>query len=468
MAEETYQELLDEYLARSNNEFVNFSFLHYENAGELVAKYRYDPRYTYNKSTSQWEEVPADALHSEFEYKDPSDFPSFFGQGEFRLRPLRLNTSDYENFLYEKSAWMDGITTVPSMRFTHNSDGITTTLTDLNNKELRGMHDVYFGEFFLLSNNYKGIKRFNLKSELLQGDINGENFVRERDAFKYPSHTAKGMNNAFVQWYFGQSPISDKQRPEFLKVGRITPTIANPIHTESRRRWMAMRESCLGWNRIYDKSNLGFDLANRTLHPKSTICTVKAIIDFDKLREFLEEQFTHETYRNGRESYDIILYPPSLYMYPADSVIKVIEPIVNSINTFTDKIIFEAPDSFKTDGNFHYSIDFYRSESDDTPFYSTSSYLGDDDFEYGRWLKSDDEMENWDLMSADTPSFDNTFELEAGTDAIFTTHIKYVLTEKLFELVRDSPTVVFRINQLDGTLVHFNGRRFSFKYINET
>ena len=467
MSEPTYSELLNEYLARKNSEFVQFKFLHYENAGELVAKYRYEPYFIFDKAGGTWENIPDSAIHAEYEYKDPLDFPKFFNQGEFRVRPIRLNTSVYEDFLNEKTEWLDGLTTTPSLRLKHNSVAGTTSLTDDKGSPLQGEFTVYFGEFFLLSNNYKGIKRFNLKTELLQGDLNERGFSRKRGIYSYPDHTAKGMDDSFVKWYFGYSKIPESQRPDFLKVGRITPTVDNMIHTESRRRWMAMRDNCMGWHRIFDKSNLGFDLHHRRDRPTSTICTVKAVVDFEKLRAYLDDKFVHETYQGETENYDIILYPPAMYMYPVDSVVDVIEPVINSINTFTDKILFKAPNNFKTDGNIHYAIDFFTSEGDKDPFYSTSSYLGDPAFEYGRWLKSEDNMKTWQLVSADTPTFDNTFALESGTDAILTTHIKYIPSERLFDLIRDSPVVVFRIKQLDGTRVHYNGRKFSLSYLNE-
>jgi len=458
MSEQTYDEALQEYLDHNTSEFVDFSFLHYENAGELIAQYRYEPLYSFNKNASQWELIEENPDHDAYEYKDPSDFPGFYGQEGYRLRPLRISTSNYENFLGTKTSWPTGITTVASMRFTHtHNEDDYTVITGPDGGQLRGTFELYFGEFFLLGNNFKAIKRFNLQSELLQGDINSDNFLYLReDEYVYPDQTFLGEGTSFIEWQFGRAPIPESQRPAHLSMGTLRPSVQNPLHTESRRRWMAMRGSCLSWLRVYDDSNLGLELENKSSFPKSTICTVKAIIDYDKLREFLEDTFKHDEYMNGKESYDIIFYPPSMYMYPADSVVEVVEPVVNSVNTFTDKIIFKAPDSFKTDGNFHYRIEFYRTESEIVPFYSTSSFIGDESFEYGRWLKSNDNMDTWTVVGVTQPTYNNGFEEESGTDAIFTTHIKYVLTDELFELVRDSSSVLFKIHQLDGTMVHIN------------
>lgn len=463
-----YKALEDRFLERSVDELVDFSFLNYENAGELVGKYRYDPKYTKDAEFGVLTQVPLEFNQPTAEGLGYESFPSFFGQGKWTITPQVISGDITERFTKSKTVWPKNTTCVPIMRFLHKSESGRTEVADEEHNELSGVETIYFGEFFLLMNNIKAIKRFNLMTELFQQDKNSGDFKILRGLLNYPDHTAKGRDTHFVRWSFGFSPVDKSFRPPFLEKENLTPSPCKMVHTESRRRWHAMRDNCLSWITIYDKTNFSFELHKMLSRPGSTLCQIKAEVDWDKVREYLDEQFIHETYINQKSKYSLALYPPSIYMYPADSVTKVIEPLINSVNRFTDKIIFEAPRTFKTDGNFHYMIQFFRVESDKEPFFVSSSYPGDDDFERGKWFHSEDDMKSFTLILGGTPTFNNRFEEGTGSDAVFSTHIKYNLGKELFSLVRDSSSIIFKIHQIDGTRTQYGGRQFSVPFDNDS
>jgi len=466
--ERTYDEMLAEYLENKPSSLLEFYFLYYENAGELVSKFKYEPKVIFNQESGVWEGIPEGTDHSIYEDYDPMAFPLLFNQDGIIIRPIRYNVSSETNFLEAKTMWLDNINYTPFVRVIHidNRDG-TTTLANPYGISLFGVQEVYFGEFFMLSNNYKVIKRFNIKTELLQEDKNSTVYTDLNPGFSYPPDTRMGKDLSFTRWYFGYSPIPEEQRPDFLSMPEVTPTINKFIHTESRRRWQSLREECLSWHRVYDKYNMNYEAKNLNSRPESIIGTMKCALDFNKLKDFLDESFNYDSYETGSKIYDIILYPPSMYKYPADSVITILEPRINSVNDFTDRIIFEAPSMFKTDGNFHYNIDFYEHDNKETLLFSTSSFSGDDYYESSGWFHSIDGMETWEPIGALQPTFDNRYEDEHGTDAIQTTHIKYVLSQGIFNTVRSKPSISFTINQIDGTLVHFYARKFQLSYNNE-
>ena len=466
---ESYEELMDIYFKYKVDPYLDFSVIHYENAGELVVKYKYDPLVVWNADINQWTGIPPGTTQQSLESEPLTMMPFFFGQSQLRVRPVRTNSGPTKNFLESRVSWQEGLNTVPYLSVIHrtNNNG-TSSLLLLDGSPIRGNLEIKFGEFFLLTNNIKSIKRFNLKTELLQDDNNSTALVNLNTTFSYPDSTEKGKADQFVSWQLGYGPIPQEQRPSFLLAFPSTkPTINRMVHSENRRRWDALREDCVSWVDIFDKSNINYDLTGRDIKPKSTMCNIKSIIDTDKLRSYLEETFDHSSYAGGTMRYDIILYPPSMYLYPADSVITVLEPLVNSVNTFADQIVFEVQNSFKSDGNFHYKIDFTLFDTSAKPVYTTSSYGNHVDHEPDNWFFSIDGMDTWVPILELKPTFDNFFREGHGADANFTTHLKYVFTRELFDIVRDSAIITFKIKQLDGTLVHFAGRKFSLPYDND-
>ncbi|RLA68506.1 MAG: hypothetical protein DRQ78_00020 [Epsilonproteobacteria bacterium] len=459
----------EDYLSFRPSAFLEFYFIHYENAGELISKYKYEPLIVYNEASSSWVSIPEDASHLDYETYNPLYFPKFFDQDTARIRPIRYNTAPDTNFLSATTRWLDDINYAPFIRIYHkaNIDG-TTSILDFDRREIIYDIDIYFGEYYLLSNNYKTIKRFNIKTELLQNDKNSTAFQNLRGEFSYPDETIVGKESSYLEWSFGYAPIPPDQRPDHLYAPRIAPTIYEPVHTESRRPWKSVRETCLSWFRVYDKTNINKQLFDRTISPDSTVCTTKCTISHSKLKNYLDETFDFSSYTNREAYYDIIMYPPSMYLYPSNSVIKIVEPEVNTVNKFTDVIIFEAPKNFKTDGNLHYRIDFYGFSTTQEAIFKTSSFIEDEGHEPRNWYFSKDDMKTWEYITENRPTFDNGFDDDNGSDGIFTTHIKYALSRDIFNMVKNTPTIIFKIYQIDGTLVHlFKTSRFTLSYHNE-
>jgi len=469
-----YDDLLEDWLQYRPNTNLEFNFLHYENAGELVAGYKYTPL-VIRGDDGEWETMPSPAYPPSV---NPFSFPPFFDQENTRLVKIieRGTTSSDGQFLNHRTRWIEPFTDgesanyTPAIRVRHLrlEDG-TTRIESSNKTELIDKQDIYFGEFFFLSNTYKVIKRTNIKTELLQDNVNHEHFGYLNEDFEYPSDTVLGKYDSFMEWYLGYGPVPEEQRPEFLSIPRITPTPCNLIHTESRRRWNSFRIECLSWIRIYDKSNINEEFKDRKVTPQSMIGQVRCTIDYDKVKEYLDQTFDSLSYPgypgvDNYVDYDIILYPPSMYMYPADSITEVLEPDVNSLNSFVDRVVFEAPNNFKTDGNFHYKIEFYTFSIKDGPIFITSSYEGSPYYEDEGWYFSKDNQHSWAPVGEELPTFDNKYEVNHGTDGIFTSHIKYVLSKDIFEKVKNNPMIIFKIYQMDGTLVHSNASDFSLAY----
>ena len=461
---EEYDKLLEVYLGKTIDEYVEYSFINYENSGELVGKYRYDPKLLLHPEFETWQLIDETSIHENVVTMPKTSFPSFFGETDFHLRPLRITGDLSKRMLSSKGLWPDKSTCVVSMDVMHQKVSATrTVLLDQKGRLKTGEDVVFFGEFYLLINSIKAIKRFNLMTELLQKDLNKDSFTHLDGEFSYPDSTAKGAREHFVKWKFGFQRVPEEARPRFLAMKGIKPTPCNMIHTESRRRWHSMRDGCLSWKSIYDKTNFSTELSSTNIKPGNYLCSIRAVINWDDMKEYLDKQFIVDDYVSAME-YSLVMYPPSIYMYPADAITEVTEPLMSSVSLVTDKVIFKTPRVYKTDGNFHYVIKIFDREGDRNPLFSSSSLLEHSDYEKDKWFYSKDEETTYELIPPGTPTFNNVFEDRSGTDAIYTTHVKYSFSSKLYALVRDSPSIIFKIYQIDGTRSQMNGKSFSLSY----
>ena len=318
--EELYNTYLAEYLRYQVYESLDFSMLYYENAGEMVGAYRYDPITILNADGFTAEKAEDYGSHADVENLALNRFPGFFEQGGARVRPVIRNGPEQNNFLNQQVMWATGMDVTPYLPIRHYLRSIgTSVILNQRNQELSEDVEIHFGEFHLLSNNHKSLKRFNLKSELLQEQLNETAFLYKKAGYKYPDHTAKGMSDQFVRWYFGYSQVPTDQRPPFLDLPNIKPDACNMVHGENRRRWRSVREECVTWTRVHDKTNINLDHWETVTRPGNYVCMFKAVIDIYKFRKFLQESFASENYESSTVNYDLILYPPTMYMYPADS-----------------------------------------------------------------------------------------------------------------------------------------------------
>ncbi|MDB4533389.1 hypothetical protein N9242_00855 [Vicingaceae bacterium] len=457
----TYEEELEIYLQNKPSNHLEFYFLHYENVGELIGKYKYKPSIVYDEDQDLWVKIPEETDHADFTDYDAMYFPKLYKQDNVRIRPV-LYEGESTRFLKSNSRWLDNVNYVPYVRVIHHDENFgLTTIKGIDKIELHGKIEVNFGDFYLLTNSYRSIKRINLASELMQNEFNSNAFKNLTNKFDMPKDDYNHKDNHFIKWYFGYSESPDSQRPPHLTDFDLSPNINNIVHSESRRRWNSLNSDCLSWVRIYDKTNLNILLSNQKNKPQSTSCTIKCVIDYDELHTFLDASFKSDDYEDEFKCYDLLLHPPSIYMYPSDAVTEIIEPRVNSVADFSDKVVFELPRTFKSDGNFQYRIEFFLNESSKVPVFSTSSAAEDEEYEPGNWFYSVDEQSSWETVSSSKPTFDNKYETDNGVEALSTTHIKYDFSDVIFEIVKDNPTIIFKIHQIDGTLVHFNAYRFT-------
>lgn len=460
----TYEEELELYLNRKPSNHLEFYFLHYENVGELVGKYKYKPSIVYDKEQKLWVDILDETDHIDFIDYDPVYFPELYKQENVRIRP-HVYEGESTRFLSSNSKWLDNVNYVPYVRVIHFDENFgLTTIKNPDKIELKGEIEIFFGDFYLLTNSYRSIKRINIASEIMQDEFNANGLKNLKKKFDYPKDTILNKDKSFIKWYFGYSDAPEEQRPPHLTEFDIVPSINNIVHTESRRRWNSLSSDCLAWTRVYDKTNINTLLRHRKNRPQSTACSMKCVINYDALHEFLDESFDSNAYEDGFKCYDLILHPPSMYLYPSDSIVEVIEPRVNNVTNFSDKVVFELPRIYKSDGNFHYRIEFFLYENSIEPVFSTSSAIGDTGYQPENWYYSVDEMSSWQAIAGEKPTFDNKYVTGNGAEAIATTHIKYDFSDDIFEIVKDNPTIIFKIHQIDGTLVHFDTYRFTSSF----
>ena len=414
------------------SEAAEYEFEYYEHGGELIGKYNMRL------------------------VGDPPAPPAYFSQNaslttgnKLPVENMAMNISPDDGFLF--------------FNVTHNhNDGsplvvieqpVFSTDADYNNTAL-------FGEFHLLPNNPASIKRVNLNYDILQGDNVYSSWTNKAGANPLP--TVKQEETApIIEWYMGYRRIPTLDRPDEMLIDpstseAVTPTIASPVLATDRLGWKTLRSSCYKWTRVYDELNLVDLFGDEIPRSGHYLMQFKAIINKDRLAEFINTNVDSSEYEAETESqirdYKVLLYPPSLYMYPADAVDNIDSPNLNAINDFLDDIVFEAPRNYKTDGNIHYQIEFLTAKNSTDILFQTSSYSGHDWNEGFQWYTSID-GETWNSFTPSLPTFDNTFNEVNGSDSERVKYIKYELSDEANELLRNRADILFRIKQLDGTLV---------------
>ena len=393
-------------------EAAEYDFEYYENAGELVGKYSLGV------------------------IGNPITPSVYFAQNLKIIKFKDIGISNAAMNLSPDDALL-------AMDFTHsyNSGAPTTEITqDFLSTDDTFKNTFKFGEFFLLPNNPTAIKRINLNYQV----------IHDNGSIDIPL-PIEGAD-AIVKWYFGYVRIPSGDRPDNMLVDTPTPTIAYPIQgTDYRLTWQTLRDTCFRYIRVYDQSNLNASFSEVPRNGQYLI-QLKCVVDEDKLQEFMNANTDSSEYVDEERDYKILFYPPSFYSYPADSISDIDTPSLNALNQFIDEVIFEAPKNYKTDGNIHYSIDFLTAKNSTDILFQTSSYEGHEHFEGFQWYISTDK-ENWTSTTPRLPSFNNLFDEVSGTDSEKTVYIKYELSDVVRELLRDRADILFKIKQLDGTLV---------------
>lgn len=379
------------------------------------------------------------------------EVPSIYFSQNIKAAPLyRVGINDPETILNKND-------NVLFKDFTHtkNSGLLDINLDEYFTSDIADFRNTFvFGEFHLITNLPHAIHRINLNYSLRDATNTKYQDWPNLNGIPLPTLLEVDKSASFLEFYLGYSKIPTLDRPfEFIEDSqyKVTPTFKHPLKATDRLNWKTLRETCFRWTRIYDKSNIGDKLALLDLRPGHYLCQIKCVINEAKLKAFMNSAVDASTYINGvPKEFKIIFYPPSMNLYQVDSVTNVVEPGLNAINPFVDRVIFKAPQNYKTDGNIHFRLVFLTDKSSEDILFSTSSYEFFEDFEAFQWSVSKDNK-TWKQFSSATPTFNNNYEEENGMDSEQIKYIKYQLSDNIKQILKDKADISFRIYQLDGT-----------------
>jgi hypothetical protein len=411
---------------------VGYDFEYYEHAGELIGKYNLIP-------------VSIGGC----------TVPIYFGQNVKVEKIERMNLKPSININTDESALI--------MNLNHYDAGVGSIMDipALTDDSTDNVDSFYFGEFFCLQNTISAIKKINLAYDLVDGKGDPYSSLWDNlrpDFVELPGNDSIDPN-AFVEWSFGFARVPQAGRLKAFKpnidsgVG-VTPTVKDPVLGTGWGNWKAMRDTCFAWLRVHDKFNLNEYLASTPIHSDQHVVQVRVRVNQEKLSAFLALAVDSSAYAEPEKEkeYRLVFYPPSFYSFPSDAVDNLVSPNLNSVNTHLDDIIFPVPNNYKTDGNIQYVIEFLTAKNRGDVIFSTSS-LGDHaSYEKLQWTQSGDKI-NWRSISDELPSFNNEFEEENGSASESTLFIKYELSTKARAKLLERSDIIFKIKQIDGTLV---------------
>lgn len=406
-------------------EASEYDFEYYEHAGELVGKYNFNV------------------------YGDPVSPLTYFAQNCKLSKLKTLNVSNPSMNIGEDEG-------ILSMKIIHNDSSVVID-QEVYNSDPSYNSSFYMGEFHLLPGNIANIKRVNLAYDLINstGETYSEWGNKKATAPISTPSSKEGDSNSFVKWYLGYVRIPNSDRPDDMLVdedgNQVTPTILNPIYGTDRLDWLTLRETCYRYIQVYDQSNLLELFKDNMPRNGHYLIQFKCLIDTEKLQEFINNSVDSSGYESPQD-FHIIFYPPSFYSFPIDAIDDIDTPKLNSVNSFMEEIVFQAPRNYKSDGNVQYMIEFLTAKNSEDILFRTSSYAGHDWSESFQWHHSVD-GEVWESLTSALPSFNNNFIEESGTDSEKTKYIKYELSQEAKELLGDRADILFRIKQIDGTLI---------------
>lgn len=402
------------------SEESQYDFKYYDNCGEVVGKYEFGK---VGKTTLS---------------------PIYFAQNAKVDTPRSLEMYDNEVMISDE----DGMLLVD---FSFGPEGLILSENFYSDSpELK--NTVYLGEFHLLTNNPSTIKNFGLSFELkdsLGRHISKWDDLRAQDP-KNPT-VSFGEPYSLVDFAFGYARIPNTDRPwDMIEESEaVTPTYKDPIYATDRITWKTLRETCFRW--IYASDGDSFDdidgdRDNRNGH---YLMQCRARVIESKLLDFMTSMVDYSEWESNKD-FRIVIYPPSLKIKPLDNVIKLISPRENFTNRSMREIVFEVPQNYKRDGNVQYSIDILTEESDKDILFRTSSYGNDPDFEEFQWHESDD-GKSWRPITSSAPTFNNSYQEINGSDSELSKFIKYELSYRAQEKLKNLSNLKMRIGQIDGT-----------------
>jgi hypothetical protein len=419
---------------------VGYDVQYREHAGELICEYQFIP-------TCEGTNVT----------------PSYFGQNlqvtkvsDLGLVNPTIRTNDWEGIL----TWTYTYDNVCTGFVVPDGADLTPVSGTLSVPIVREDEDISWptnydssfslGEFYLLTDSPSSITRINLPTDIVAEW--GESIKYRENAGNLDSSPSligaflpqltTDQLNTVVEWQLGFSEVP-------------TVDMRTPI------RWESIDDSCFTWIDVCDKFNVKeyFDTNNITVDSGQYIIQLRASINKDALLASMDSIFLDYTNINPSiqrgdpvsTNFRLLIYPPSMYVYPSDTVTKIVSPASNSVNTVLDDIIFRVPINYKTDGNRQYEIEFIASNG--TQIFTTSSFVDSSYYEQGQWDWSQNNIA-WHPISADRPEFANQYSFEDGSDAESAGYIRYRLSDLAIINLADQSPVRFRIKQMDGTLLN--------------
>lgn len=430
-----------------------YEFEYYENSGELVGRY---------KLFDNDAEIASEVFLTQ-NLSRVRAAGSYFNQN--------VNITKFDSFDLENPA--QNISPQESILFLE----VKHTYNDVDDEDVEILHpflndafilanpdalNVYFlGEFHFITNTLKSVKRVNFAYDILQDLKEKEDFEHKKISYvPFPKPILATEATSFVECYFGYARLPERDRPVKNLDRDDYPSLKSPIIGTDWVKWKTLGAVCGNFRRTYNGDELGDYFTTLDRDDGNYLCQFKYQINKDKLKTAITARFDGSGYEEDElgvktKVYQILLYPPSIYLYPAKNVTEMVRPILNSINDPVDEIVFKAPQNYKSDGNTHFGIKFFESKVSQTKIFETSSYFESDYFEEFLWqynTTSDPDSDYADIPSG-KPEFSNIYTDDAGADSESTTYIKYVLSENAKIAIKDKTDIIFKITQLDGTLL---------------
>lgn len=430
-----------------------YEFEYYENAGELVGRYNLIANDIPERD--QFLLTDSESVGLAGTYFDQNINITRFDHFPIDTTNQAINKNQSVLFLEVKHTYQ-GVGHNPLVEIQHPFLS-NQTITD--NPDF--LNSFYIGEFHLITNTMKSVKRFNCNYQILQ-DLQQQSdwsyVVTGSGAPIIPSLFESDKNLSFVEFYMGWTKVPLSDRPPGLdRVGY--PSIKKPILGTDWLEWKTLNTVCSSFLRVYDNSVPHTYFETNDTKDGHYILQTQVRLDQTKLTTFFNSKFDSSQYPLDTTSstkfmvYQILIYPPSYYFYPAKNPVKYITPIPNFVNRDFRELTFLAPKNYKSDGNIHYKVEFFQSKNDTSPLFASSSYSGDTDYEQLQWYSSVNTLNNFVPLSSNLPVWNNLFDMNNGSDAENTVYIKYILSPLCLVALKDKSDIIFRIKQLDGTLI---------------
>lgn len=409
-------------------ESSGYEFQYYTNAGELIGKYY---------------------LLTSFE----EDFIStpYFGQNVHIIKLKHLQIENSKQVINKEEP-------VFLIRFLHkkeiDEDPTVSIVQDISSLNPFFSTTFYAGEFHLLPKTLLGLNRMNLNYELLQEYKEESEFVDTLQSPIIPPLKEENEDSALIQWEFGYNKLPNRDRPNsFIEIdsfNKPTPLIDDRLTGTDKLEWQTIDPECFKYINVFDGSNPGLRFEEIEKPSGHYLCQMKCSVNEENMLEFINSNFAIE---DGEEKeYNLVVYPPSIYMHPTDNIDYIITPRVNTVNDRLKEFIFEAPANYKPDGGHHYQIDFLTSKTTSDILFQTSSSQDSEFFEDFFWQESTD-GEEWTAIPNEYPEFNNIYDEQSGSDSENIKQIKYIISENAAVVLAGRSDIVFRIKQFDGTKI---------------